>query len=330
MGCGAIEVDNGGCSEVTENSLKRAFLFPGQGSQYVGMMKDLYAHSELAREIIDSADDILGYTLSTICFDGPVTDLQQTENTQPAIFLHGYILYKLLSGGGIVPEGAAGHSLGEYTALVAAGALSYEDALKVVRLRGMLMQKAGEDQPGTMAAVVGLGYEMINNICVKAAESGIVQAANFNSPGQVVISGSVEAVTAAMALAKQAGARLVKELVVSGAFHSPLMKPAQDALAEALSGIRVEKAHIPVYTNVTAEPIRDPDSIRKFLRAQITAPVLWEQSMRAMLRDGFNDFTEVGPGKVLQGLLKRLSPDIRTRGIDKWEDLGKMYQSQEQ
>jgi [acyl-carrier-protein] S-malonyltransferase len=324
MGSSSHEMDDGGCESVTTTAVKRAFLFSGQGSQYVGMMKDLYENSVTAREIIETADDILGYKLSTICFDGPAETLQQTEHTQPAIFLHGYILYILLSEEGISPDGAAGHSLGEYTALVAAGALMYEDALRIVRLRGTLMQKAGEDQPGTMAAIIGLDNDSVIAICTKAKESGVVQAANFNSPGQVVISGSLEAVSEAMELAREMGARLVKELVVSGAFHSPLMQPAQNALAEVLAGTDIRTSRLPVYANVTAEPVTEPDSVRTALRAQITAPVLWEQSMRAMLRDGFNDFFEVGPGKVLQGLLKRSGSNVPVRSVDKWEDVEKI------
>lgn len=301
-----------------------AFLFPGQGSQYVGMLKDLYKESETARHIIDHADEVLGYRLSTICFEGPEDVLQQTENTQPAIFLHGYVLCRLLQENGVEPHAAAGHSLGEYTALVAAQAIRFEDALKLVRLRGKLMQQAGEDQPGTMAAIIGLDPQTVESICAVARQAGIVQPANFNAPGQVVISGSIEAVTEAMEDAKSRGARLVKELVVSGAFHSPLMQSAQAELASALRETEIRQPVIPVYTNVTGTVVDDPDEIRKRLGEQIVAPVRWELSMRNMIQDGFTTFLEVGPGKVLQGLLKRIDPSVQVSGVDTWSDINRV------
>jgi [acyl-carrier-protein] S-malonyltransferase len=300
---------------------KIAFLFPGQGAQYVGMLRDLYAESEQAKAIIREADELLGYSLSTICFEGPAELLQQTENTQPAIFLHGYVLLALLREEGIRPDAAAGHSLGEYTALVAAGALTFRDALRLVRLRGQLMQKAGEDQPGTMAAIIGLDNETVTAVCNIARQAGIVQPANFNAPGQIVISGSIEGVTEAMQEAKSRGARLVRELVVSGAFHSPLMQSAQDELGAALADTQVETASIPVYANVTAEPVTEPDRIRTMLREQIIAPVKWERSIRNMIRDGSNEFLEVGPGRVLQGLLKRIDANAAGSGVDTYADV---------
>jgi [acyl-carrier-protein] S-malonyltransferase len=295
-----------------------ALVFPGQGSQYVGMAKDLFEHHAPSRELLQRADDILGIPLSGICFGGPEEELRQTKNTQPAIFVHSIAVLRLLNdhGAGM----AAGHSLGEYSALVAADALSFEDALRLVRLRGELMQKAGEEQKGTMAAVVGLEPALLEAVCAEASAAGVVQPANFNSPGQTVISGSVDGVRQAMALAKERGAKLVKELVVSGAFHSPLMASASDGLLHALQNVRIADARIPVYTNVTAEPVRSAAEIRDLLHRQLTSPVRWEQSVRNMVRDGAQRFTEVGPGKVLQGLVKRISPEVAVAGVDKWSD----------
>jgi len=301
-----------------------AFLFPGQGSQYVGMMKDLYAESPKARGIIERADDILGYRLSKVCFEGPANELQQTENTQPGIFLHSYVLLELLRELGIRPVAAAGHSLGEYTALVAAQALSFEDGLRLVRLRGQLMQKAGEDQPGTMAAIIGLDEETVVKICNIARQAGIVQAANFNAPGQVVISGSIEGVTEAMEEAKTMGARLVKELVVSGAFHSPLMQTAKGDLGESLKQTTIRDADIPVYTNVTGNAATAPDDIRSLLCDQLVTPVRWQLGMTNMVKDGFRHYLEVGPGSVLQGLFKRIDPSVIVQGIDKWSDIDRL------
>ncbi len=303
-----------------------AFLFPGQGSQYVGMMKDVYDTSSTAREIIQAADDLLEFKLSNVCFEGPAEVLQQTENTQPAIFLHGYVGATLLGESGIQPVAAAGHSLGEYTALVAAQALSFEDALRLVRLRGELMQKAGEDQPGTMAAIIGLDAETVVTVCNIARQAGIVQPANFNAPGQIVISGSIEGVTEAMEEARNRGARLVKELVVSGAFHSPLMQSAQSELTDALQDTAIHDAVVPVYTNVTGEPVDSPDKIRTMLRDQLISPVQWELSMQNMVGDGYKNYFEVGPGKVLQGLFKRIDASVKIDTIDSWNDIERITQ----
>ena len=296
-----------------------ALLFPGQGSQYVGMGKDLYEKSALAKETFDEADGILGFSLSRICFDGPEDELRKTRNTQPAIFTHSMVLMRLLQT--LDADMLAGHSLGEYSALVVAGALSFGDALKLVRLRGELMQRAGEVNKGTMAAVVGLEQDTLERVCREASHAGIVQPANFNSPGQTVISGSVEGVRNAMELAKQAGTKLVKELVVSGAFHSPLMESAKAGLKEALDKTPVKDARIQVYANVTAEPVTQSSEIRNLLFQQVTSPVRWEQTLRNMVRDGATAFYEVGPGKVLQGLVKRTETSVHVGGFDKFVDL---------
>jgi [acyl-carrier-protein] S-malonyltransferase len=287
-----------------------AFVFPGQGSQYVGMAKDLFEADPASRALMEEADAILGVPLTTICFNGPEEELRQTRNTQPAIFLHSVALFAAMRAH---PAMVAGHSLGEYSALVAADALSFEDALRLVRLRGELMQ-----HPGTMAAVVGLSPEMIEEVCREAAAAGIVQPANFNSPGQIVISGSVAGVRKGMEIAKLRGARMVKELVVSGAFHSALMASAQEGLKEGLDRTTFRDARIPVYANVTAEPVRRAEEIRGLLYRQLTSPVRWEESVHNMVRDGMTECTEIGPGKVLQGLIKRIAPQVATVGVDTW------------
>jgi [acyl-carrier-protein] S-malonyltransferase len=291
-----------------------AFLFPGQGSQYVGMAKDICAADPQARSMMERADVILGVPLSRICFEGPEEELKQTKNTQPAIFLHSVIAYGLLRDPS--PAMVAGHSLGEYSALVAAGAFTWEDALRIVRLRGELMQQAGVEQQGTMAAVVGLSPEVVEALCTEAGAAGVVRPANFNSPGQIVISGSVAGVRKAMELARGKGAKLVKELVVSGAFHSPLMESAREGLGKALAAAPIRDARIPVYANVSAEPVTRAADIRTLLLQQLTSPVRWEQTIKNMTRDGATEVVEVGPGKVLQGLVKRTSPDLALRGVD--------------
>ncbi|MBX2976756.1 MAG: ACP S-malonyltransferase [Ignavibacteriaceae bacterium] len=298
---------------------KKAFLFPGQGSQYVGMAKDLYENSVEVKEMIKTADDALGVNLSHIMFNGPEDTLRQTEYTQPAIFLHSVVLASIIRRLNI--EGAAGHSLGEYSALVSAGAIQFYDAIKLVRFRGMGMQQSGIDNPGTMAAVVGLSPEVLEEVCKEAAASGIVQCANFNSPGQIVISGSVDGVRKGMEIAKSKGAKLVKELVVSGAFHSPLMQSAKDKLKDELDKSNIYNARFPVYANVTAKPVTDKDEIKSLLYRQVTSPVRWEETVVNMINDGFDEFYEVGPGKVLQGLVKRINPNVSINGIDKFEDV---------
>ncbi len=296
-----------------------AWIFPGQGSQYVGMGADALAHSPKAKELVSRADELLAISLSTIMFSGPEEVLRQTKNTQPAIFLHSMVLVALL--GDARPGLVAGHSLGEYSALVVAGSLSFEDGLRLVRLRGELMQRAGELERGTMAALVGLDPSAVRSLCADASSAGVVQAANFNSPGQIVISGTVEGVHAAMALAKERGAKMAKELVVSGAFHSPLMRSAEEGLKKALEEVKIQDALIPVYSNVTAEPVQDAGEIRQLLLKQLTSPVRWEESMAHMKRDGARRFIEVGPGKVLQGLAKRIDSSLVITGVDKIADI---------
>jgi [acyl-carrier-protein] S-malonyltransferase len=296
-----------------------AYVFPGQGAQYVGMGKDLAGEFSEANEIFSKADSILGVSLSRICFEGPEEELKQTKNTQPAIFLHSIAVWTLLKKTDAAM--VAGHSLGEYSALVAAGALSFEEGLKLVRLRGELMQKAGIEQPGTMAAIIGLDSKTVSDVCAAASAEGIVQPANFNSPGQIVISGSVTGVRKAMELAKGRGAKLAKELVVSGAFHSPLMQSAREGLQQALRTAKVTDAAIPVYANVTARPVKSADEIRRLLVDQLTSPVRWEESVAAMAADGASMFYEIGPGKVLQGLSKRCVASVETRGADNAADV---------
>jgi [acyl-carrier-protein] S-malonyltransferase len=300
---------------------KRAFIFPGQGSQYVGMAKDLMEKSVEAKEMFQMSDDALGYNLSQIMFNGPEELLKQTENTQPAIFLHSVIISSLFRR--YEADMTAGHSLGEYSALVLAGAFQFYDAVKVVRVRGVAMQKAGEVNPGTMAAVVGLRSNVLEEICNEASSAGIVKCANFNSPGQVVISGSVNGVRKAMELCKNRGAKLVKELIVSGAFHSPLMEPAIIQLKEKLDNVNLFDAKIPVYANVTAKPVVKKNEIKKLLVEQLNSPVRWDETITNMINDGADEFVEIGPGKVLQGLIKRINPDVKCFGIDNYSEVEK-------
>ncbi len=300
---------------------KKAFLFPGQGSQYIGMAQDLFENSVEAKEMIKTANDALGINLSYIMFNGPEDQLRQTEFTQPAIFLHSVVLAALIRT--LHPDAAAGHSLGEYSALVSANAVQFYEAIKLVRVRGKAMQQAGEEKHGTMAAVIGLTPQVVEECCSEASSYGIVQCANFNSPGQIVISGSTEGVKKGMEVCKGKGAKLVKELVVSGAFHSPLMDSAKESLKETLDTTNIYDARIPVYVNVTAKPVLTKEEIKKYLYEQVTSPVRWEETINNMIQDGIEEFYEIGPGKVLQGLIKRINPDVKCSNIDKYSDVEK-------
>jgi len=298
---------------------KRALLFPGQGSQYVGMAKDIFEKSEIAKYFVEKAEDAINFKISDIMFNGPEEELKLTNITQPAIFLHSVLLLNEIEN--LEYDAVAGHSLGEYTALVANKSLDSLDAFNLVRKRGEAMLSAGIKSPGTMAAIVGLNAEKLEEICKKASIEGIVQCANFNSPGQIVISGSINGVKKAMELSKSAGAKIVKELIVSGAFHSPLMESASNELQESLKYTNIKNSEVPVYSNVTAKPSIEKDKIRKQLLDQLTSPVRWEETINNMINDGITEFIEIGPGKVLQGLVKRINSKVIVSGIDKFDDL---------
>ncbi|MGB3608456.1 MAG: ACP S-malonyltransferase [Psychroserpens sp.] len=286
-----------------------AYIFPGQGAQFTGMGLDLYENAPLAQELFEKANTILGFPITDIMFEGTPEALKETKVTQPAIFLHSVILAKTL-GAHFKPHMVAGHSLGEFSALVAAGALTFEDGLKLVSQRAQAMQKACELQPSTMAAVLGLEDAIVERIC--ATIEGVVVPANYNCPGQLVISGDVEAIHKACEALKDAGARRALVLPVGGAFHSPLMEPAREELAAAIESTVFSKPNCPIYQNVTASAIIDQTDIKVNLISQLTAPVRWTQSIQQMVNDGATHFTEVGPGKVLQGLVKKIHKDAET------------------
>ena len=291
----------------------KAFVFPGQGAQFVGMGKDLYESNPLAKELFDKANEVLGFNITDIMFDGTAEELKQTKVTQPAVFLHS-VISALCLGDQFQPEMVAGHSLGEFSALVAAGALSFEDGLKLVHARALAMQKACEKTAGTMAAIIGLPDEKVEEVCESI--DGIVVAANYNCPGQLVISGEVEAVNAACEKLKEAGAKRALPLPVSGAFHSPLMQPAKDELQAAIEATEFAAPKCPVYQNVDAQPHTDPAEIKANLIAQLTSSVRWTKSVQNMVAAGADDFTECGPGKALQRMICRIAKEVASYGIE--------------
>ena len=293
----------------------KAFVFPGQGAQFTGMGKDLYDNNPLAKELFEKANDILGYRITDIMFGGTDEELKQTKVTQPAVFLHS-VISALCMGDAFEPAMTAGHSLGEFSALVAAGALSFEDGLKLVYARAMAMQKACEKAPSTMAAIVGLPDEKVEEICAEVnAEGNVVVPANYNCPGQLVISGNVEAVGTACEKLKAAGAKRALPLKVGGAFHSPLMQPAKDELQAAIEATEIATPRCPVYQNVDGKPHTDPADIKANLIAQLTSSVRWTSCVQNMIADGADDFTECGPGKALQGMIARINRNVKAHGI---------------
>ena len=293
----------------------KAFVFPGQGSQFVGMGKDLYDNNPLAKKLFDKADEVLGFKITDIMFSGTDEQLKETKVTQPAVFLHS-VISALCLGDEFKPAMTAGHSLGEFSALVAAGALSFEDGLKLVAARANAMQKACEKNPGTMAAIIALPDEKVEEICKEVSEEGkIVVPANYNCPGQLVISGSKEGIAEACEKLKAAGAKRALPLRVGGAFHSPLMQPAKDELQKAIEATEIHEPKCPVYQNVDAKPHTDPSEIKANLIAQLTHSVMWTKSVQNMIADGADEFVECGPGRALQGMIGRIDRNVVAHGI---------------
>ena len=299
--------------------MKTVFLFPGQGSQYVGMGKRLWEGDPSSRRLFEEANGILGFDLARLCFEGPAEELNQTVNAQPAIFLHSIAVFNLLKREGLRPEAVAGHSLGEYSALVASGVLSFEDGLRAVKYRGQLMQAAGEEQAGTMAAIIGLIADAVEEICSEV--EGVVKVANYNSPSQLAVSGDWKAVERVVELAKEKGAKRAIPLKVSGAFHSPLMAPAKERMGEFLSRVKFHPPQVKFFSTVSAQGVDEPNRLRELLQDQITSPVRWTETVEGLAALQSDAFLEVGPGKVLSGLVKRIVRGTRVYPISDQEEL---------